>query len=275
MRISARTVGIVLLLSSCAAACHGTSQSPDHDDVIGFNSSLPILWGESDDFRDMLDVRRKAHWAAEALADHGRIVPLDTLADGSGRVPLSNGGLLVMAQPRALSPQENVALDSWVRGGGRLLLFADPFLTQHSRYALGDPRRPSGMAMLSPILAHWGLELQFDADQPASQHSVTIDGVSLPVELPGRFRLLGIYGDERSGVMAGNGVPSSVPAGKVGDAPAPCVLDTSRILADCRVGRGRVLAIADAHLFDDEHGQDATERRNALVSLISRLKNGD
>ena len=49
-----------------------------------------------------------------------------------------------------------------MRGGGRVLLFADPMLTRHSAFALGDRRRPQDVVLLSPILARWRLELQFD-----------------------------------------------------------------------------------------------------------------
>ena len=66
----------------------------------------------------------------------------------------------MMIQPRPLSPQENVALDNWVAAGGRLLLFADPALTEDSAFAIGDRRRPQDVVLLSPILARWGLELE-------------------------------------------------------------------------------------------------------------------
>ncbi|MEW9854302.1 Gldg family protein [Novosphingobium sp. M1R2S20] len=164
----------------------------------------------------------------------GRVVPLDTLAGPDGKLSLPRNGLLILAQPRALSPDENVALDAWVRSGGRLLLFADPMLTADSEYPLGDPRRPQSMAMLSPILTHWGVELEFDVDQPAGERAAEIFGATLPVNLPGQFRVL----------------PDS-----------NCRIEGGGLAVDCKIGEGRVIAIADAALFDgDNAGRDAPLR---------------
>ena len=120
---------------------------------------------------------------------------LDTLAQGGANGGLSRISLLVMAQPRALSPQENVALDAWVRGGGRLLLFADPMLTHDSAFAVGDRRRPQDIFMLSPILSHWGLALAFDDAQPPGAKMAQVMGGTMPVALPGRFSTSGTTGD--------------------------------------------------------------------------------
>ena len=50
-----------------------------------------------------------------------------------------------MAQPLAQAPENLVALDDWVRGGGRVLLLADPMLEWPSKRPLGDPLRPPPM----------------------------------------------------------------------------------------------------------------------------------
>ena len=54
--------------------------------------------------------------------------PLDTLSpvpalspDAPDTDPLAGLERLAVIQPRGLSPADNVALDQWVRGGGRLL----------------------------------------------------------------------------------------------------------------------------------------------------------
>lgn len=174
------------------------------------------------------------------LAGRGRVVPLDTLAGPSGSLPLPSDALLVLAQPRPLMPEENVALDAWVRHGGRLLLFADPMLTASSRLPLGDLRGPQWVAMLSPILRHWGLELQFDPAQPAGERMVDVTGTLLPVNSAGRFAV---------------------------SRHARCRLQGGAIVAECRIGKGRVLAIADAAVFD---GDDAG-RSTAVAALLSRL----
>jgi hypothetical protein len=188
------------------------------DSRIGLFTSLPILWDEAPDIAAMLRPERTPHWARRVLEKHGRVVALDTLTG------LAGFDRLVLAQPRPLSPLENVALDQWVRAGGRVLLLADPALTEESAYALGDRRRPQDIAMLSPILARWGLILEFDDDQPVGEQRPDVMGVPVPVVLAGRFRLTG--GGEQ------------------------CRLWGEGVAASCGVGKGRVIALADAALLE-------------------------
>lgn len=215
--------------------------------MIGLASSLPLVWGESGDIRGQLAGAAAPHWAMAVLNARGRVVPLDTLAGAQG-LALPADALLVLAQPRPLSPDENVALDAWVRSGGRLLLLADPMLTAHSAFALGDPRRPETIVMVSPILRHWGLELQFDPEQPDAEQRVNVFGTMLPVRLAGSFSV----------------------------APqARCRLSAAAHAADCAIGKGRVIAVADAALLDQEHEDerdgDNAGRVAALGSLLDLL----
>lgn len=206
---------------------------------MGLFTSLPILWGEAASATDLLRADAPPHWARAVLARHGAVRPLDTLADLDGLT------LLVLAQPRPLSPQENVTLDRWVRGGGRVLLFADPMLTQHSAFALGDRRRPQDVVLLSPILARWGLALQFDEDQSADEREVAVFGAAIPVVLPGRFGLApGTRG---------------------------CRLEAAGLAARCQIGRGQVLAIADAALLDNGDPASGKAHAAALDQLMEAL----
>ena len=102
------------------------------DKPIGLFTSLPLLWSDSPELGSELRGDRPPHWAKAVLARQGRVVPLDMLTSQPGASPLAGLSELVIAQPRALSPAENVALDNWVRGGGRLLLLADPAWTEES-----------------------------------------------------------------------------------------------------------------------------------------------
>lgn len=202
--------------------------------------TLPILWQESDSLSDRLEPGAAGHWAEAVLRRSGRLTPLDALD------PLPAGlDVLVMAQPRPLSPQENVALDAWVRAGGRVLLFADPMLTQHSRFALGDPRRPHAMVMLSPILAHWGLELQFDDSQAGGERIVRLLQHDVPVNLPGRL------------VRAETG--------------GSCDVLAMGLAADCPIGRGRALVLADAAVLEPVGAAQISAREAVLDSLLDRL----
>ncbi|MET1755440.1 DUF4350 domain-containing protein [Novosphingobium sp. RD2P27] len=238
---AARTTCTALLALALAACGAKPVEVPVSEPLtIGISTSLPLLWSESGDIRGQLAQQAPAHWASGLLDAKGQVAPLDTLADAEGRLPLPQDALLVLAQPQALTPQENVALDAWVRGGGRLLLFADPMLTSHSAFPLGDPRRPQAIAMLSPILRHWGLELEFDADQPSGERLANAYGVQLPVDLPGRFRIA---------------------------TETQCRPEADALVVECAIGEGRVLAVGDAALFD---GDDAG-RAAALDALIDRI----
>jgi hypothetical protein len=202
---------------------------------MGLFTSLPIWWSEADDMAGRLSAPQNPHWARPVLEEAHRVVLLDTLLSPEGF------GDLVMAQPRPLAPQENVALDGWVRGGGHLLLFADPMLTWESRFALGDRRRPQDTVLLSPILAHWGLALRFDPGQPGGLRENT--GTGLPVRLAG-----------------------ALVARPGGD--AACRIEQDALLAECRIGAGRALIVADAAVL--EPIEPSAGRARKLRALMGR-----
>ena len=232
-----RLIFLLLGLALAAIAWAGMLRSSVSDEPLGLFTSLPILWSEEGDVAAELGGGEPAHWARAVLARKGRVVALDML----DRERLKRLDCLILAQPRALAPEENVALDEWVRGGGRLLLFADPALTQESHLAISDPRRPQAMVMLSPILGRWGLELRFDDAQPFGESEREVLSVRVPVNLPGHFAL------------------------KPG---APCELLSENLVARCAIGKGRVLVLADAALL--EPAETFLSREAALTSLIDQ-----
>jgi hypothetical protein len=117
-------------------------------------SALPLMWGEGDP-ADILNGRAKR----STLLDGLDVRAIDVISAAT----LGNDPLIV-AQPRAMSPEELVAVDSWVRNGGRALVFADPLLKWPSRYALGDPRRAPPVTLLDPLLTHWGVAVDVKSD---------------------------------------------------------------------------------------------------------------
>jgi len=262
MRRAARIPGLLpalaaaLLLSGCSPSQGGSgdragTRGPEGR-TVGLFTSLPILWAESQDVAGLLSGAAPPHWAIATFRQAGTVTALDTLAvrkdavaGPAGSASLADVDLLVMAQPRALAPQENVALDQWVRGGGKLLLFADPMLTQGSAFAIGDRRRPEDMVMLSPILARWGLALEFDDAQPAGERrAATLDG-DVIVSMAGRF----------------------VRSGRSGD----CVPRDGGLVALCRIGAGRVVALADAAVLETGLPESIPARREAVLRLLSAL----
>ncbi len=186
---------------------------------MGIMGTIPVYWGEAEGLDDLLSGAHP-HWARAAVERDYELRPLDNLESAA----LAGLDLLLLAQPRALTARENVALDRWVRDGGRLLLFADPMLTGESHFPLGDRRRPQDVILLSPLLAHWGLRLEFVEDQPAEPRLVAVEGVELPLRLPGRFARE--------------------------DAGNACDLAGEGALARCPIGLGRAVMLADAALLD-------------------------
>jgi hypothetical protein len=228
--------------AACAAHAE-TAPAPQ----LGLMGTIPIYWGEADDLGGWLSGRGHRHWARGVLESRWRLVPLDRLDGGALNARGADGlGQLLLAQPRGLSASENVALDTWVRAGGHLLLFADPMLTGPSRFAIGDRRRPQDVILLSPILGHWGLTLQFADDQPAGADLREIAGTPIPVNLPGRF------------VLHAEG--------------AGCTLEAAGLLASCTIGQGKVLVLADAAVLDigPENGPVDATAAAALLALAER-----
>lgn len=210
-------------------------QAATADQRLGLFTSLPILWAEQPDLRDVLAKPAPPHWAKAVLARHGRIVAFDTLLD------LSRVNVLVIAQPRPLAAEENVALDRWVRSGGRLLLFADPMLTEESAFPLGDRRRPQDVVLLSPILARWGLELRFDEAQPDGVREIA--GEALAVHLAGQW------------------------AATIGGADSHCRIGADALVARCAIGKGRAMLVADAAVLEAQgSGNARAEKLDAMIA---------
>ena len=182
--------------------------------------TIPIYWGEAAGIDEMLSGAAEPHWARQVLERDFTLAPLDYL-DAEA---LAGHDYLLLAQPRGLTGEENVALDAWVRAGGNLLLFADPLITAESRFPLGDRRRPQDTVLLSPILTRWGLDLQFDGAQDTDLQMREFAGFPLPVQMAGRLAPL----------MPG----------------AACTLEAEGVVAWCRIGSGHALIVADAAVID-------------------------
>ncbi|MCB2083552.1 MAG: ABC transporter [Sphingomonadaceae bacterium] len=228
--------GLVLLTVLGVSAW---SLLPREDDrqPLGLVTSLPIYWSEATSLEGMLADGQEEHWARALIEERYLIEPLDTLSS-QGKAGHPGDGLagldrLLLAQPNALPPADLVALDNWLRGGGKALILADPMLTEHSDFALGDRRRPQGIAMIDPLLARWGLALQFDPDQQRGPREAALTGPvkgELVVDLPGTL-------------VAWDG---SAVAGE-------CAIHDGGLLAQCKVGKGTAIVLADAAILDREN----------------------
>lgn len=188
-------------------------------------SSLPLIYGDQGDMATVIAGQADPHPLYTALnAAHDLVV-----ADALDATVLTGADLVLLVQPRALPPEALVVLDGYVRSGGRLLLFADPVLEWPSRLGLGDPRGPLRSTLISPLLAHWGLELV----NPDSD-SVRLPQAGAVLHHPGQFlQKLGMAGDGR------------------------CVISEEGHVARCRPGDGQAILVADADLLNRAQASDS------------------
>jgi hypothetical protein len=198
------------------------SAMPLQGAAMGASYSLPAL--------DSVGMRSPL-W--QALDRRLRLRPLDALEPATLR-PLS---VLFLAQPRLLAPQELVALDAWLRGGGRAVVLADPLLHWPDPRPLGHPARAPLTSLLDPLLGHWGLRLE-----PAE-----IDVASDPVERRALVSggLLQLSGSSRFTRLGHGGA---------------CTLTEQGLIARCRIGAGEALLVADADWINDTLWTLAPER---------------
>jgi hypothetical protein len=252
--------GLLALVGCNPAPADELAAPTDSAAPLGLMTSLPLYWGEGADVADLAAGRGGVPWQRAALETRYAIRPLDTLSpvpalspDAPDSDPLAGLTRLAVIQPRGLSPSDNVALDRWVRGGGRLLLALDPALTGAYDLPLGDPRRPVDAALIPPVVERWGLAVSFDEGQTPVVTYVPLS--------------------ETTEVGAGGGArPVPFPlalAGRIAldAATADCVLQADAAMAVCRVGRGRVTLIADAALF--EHAELAGTDGAGLLAVMA------
>jgi hypothetical protein len=161
-------------------------------------TALPLMWGEGDP-GDVLSGRAKR----SAMLNGLQVNAIDRVSAATlGR------DILVVAQPRAMTPEEFVVLDSWVREGGQAVIFADPRLDWPSRHALGDPRRAPPVTLLDPLLTHWGVRLDLTSGSAGAWQRgpcAAVDAITIDCRL-GKGRALLIADadllDDRTGDRA-------------------------------------------------------------------------
>jgi len=189
-------------------------------------TSLPIVFGE----RFSIDGHGSP--ALDALERHYRVVPISVTDTDS----LRHGGLLLMAHPLAQPAEALVDLDSWVRGGGRVLLLADPALDWHSERPFGDRLRPPPMFADTGLLGHWGVSLRS------------------PEERGPKLRELGAR---------------QILTASPGELSGRCPISPDGLVARCAVGAGRATIVADADFLDVGGLGGPTEHN--LEALIAEL----
>ena len=173
--------------------------------------------------------------ALDALKTRYAVIPIATTEAKA----LSQARLLLMAHPLAQPAEALVELDAWVRGGGRLLLLADPRLDWPSKRPLGDNLRPPPAFADTGLLAHWGLRLD-SPDKPG------------PVERELGGRKVLVWS------------PGSI-SGR-------CAIGGDGFVARCRIGKGQATVAADADFLNVEQLDGAQHNLQALLAELERLE---
>ncbi|MEY3984623.1 MAG: hypothetical protein RLZ59_68 [Pseudomonadota bacterium] len=228
--------GLVAALAVLCGACSAGSPAPKPK--LHILTALPLFWGEGD-VADVLQNRTAPAPSLTALSASWDVVALD-MADARALHPVQT---LLLIQPPRLAPAELVALDAWVRQGGRVVILADPDLRWPQQRPIGDPRRAPVTTLLSPLYRHWGLDLQPDAMGSPPRHAriaawtIALPGSGQWVRASGRCRL-----------------------------PDPA-------LAYCQLGKGGAVLIADADFLQPEGDAAAQARAIAAINGLLTDKN--
>lgn len=231
----ALAVAIVAALAVAIASSTGgprplPPRPPEKRPTLLLLTSLPLLFGEG------FSLQQTGSPALKALETRYRVIAISV----SDPPELAKGRLLMMAHPLAQPPEDLVALDQWVRRGGRVLLFADPMLEWPSQRPLGDPLRPPPMFMDTGLLGHWGLRL--DAPDKRGSRMEKLGGMDVMTVSPGQ-----LFGS--------------------------CAISHDRLVAHCSIGSGRATIVADADLLDAGRlGREASHNLDGMLEELAKLE---
>ncbi|WP_219893852.1 GldG family protein [Aquisediminimonas profunda] len=228
----------VLAAALFLAACRQGAAEPVGSRIV-FMTALP-LFPASAAPAEILNGPDQRAAIIRALAARHHIIPIARL-DEKALV----GSMLIVAQPRGLAGEELVALDAWVRQGGKALIFSDPELVWPSELPFGDPRRAPPIGLLDPLLSHWGLEL-----------------VSPAMNDDGPVKRIGV----------GKFVVAVAWAGKWRTDNPDCKIESDAFIAACRIGKGQVVLVADADMLDERLWQSSgSDNESAVLDMVSRV----
>lgn len=236
LRLALTAIGLLaLLILAGGLLSRGKNAAPMRDQRVLLLTGLPIIWGQGA-VEDVLGGKTSPAAAYRWLAENYTLEPVDRITPEN----LSRNAVALLAQPRALDPEALVALDGWVRGGGRAFIFADPLLRWPAHFPLGDRRAPPAMTLLDPLLDHWGLRLDLQSLDPRA-----------PVET-------------RS-LAGGNTIALRAP-GVLHSSNSACTIEGQGLVARCTIDKGAAIIVADADLFADALWQHPNSDAPAAIA---------
>jgi hypothetical protein len=222
-------LAFVLFAAGALAVAGRRNAATDEKPTLMLLTSLPIVFGEQ------FAIDGGGSPALQALESRYRVRSISVTSPGE----LRSGNLLLMAHPLAQTAENLVALDEWVRRGGRVMLLADPMLEWPSERPLGDPLRPAPMFSDTGLLARWGLRL--DTPEKPGPKMQKLAELQVMTDSPGTLH-------------------------------GSCRTSADRLMADCQVGKGRAIVVADADFVRaDQLGGAAGNNLKALLALLDEL----
>lgn len=181
-------------------------------------TSLPLRWSGSDDFTAILAGASVDDPALRQLEALGPLMVVDRL-DGLSLNPKAS---LLLLHPRALTPQDLVAVDAHIGSGGRAVILADALSSWPLPHALGDGRNPPITSLLTPLLDHWGIRLDaVPHGKEANEVRLFLSGKQLRLMSAGRFSAM----------------------------PDSCQAMGGGFVLNCTMGRGEIWLVGDADLL--------------------------
>lgn len=184
---------------------------------VALLTGLPIVWASEPSVADILAGSAIPSPVLVALRERHPVIPIDSVI----ATPLDRMTVLLVAHPPGLAPGELAAIDAFVRGGGRALVLADALSSWPPEHPLGDARNPAITSLLGPLLSHWGLALEIAHER---RQTLFDKGTRVRLESPGRL------------VATARG----------------CTVRVEGLVADCTIGRGKALVVADADFLRPE-----------------------
>jgi hypothetical protein len=217
---------VLLLIFASLWSYFASAQPEDKKPILGLTSTLPLRWGEGG-ISDIGSLSNNPLPAYLRLSKKYQVKLIDEVT----RPSMRKYSRVLMAQPRSFAPSEFAALDEWVRAGGYLVVLSDPALQWESVYPLGDKRRPLFTSLFSPIFSHWGLEMVLLMETSTNgENVIELENQSIRTVTVGAWQPL----------------PKST---------AICTIKNNAVLADCKIGKGRAVLLADADMLNEEYWQ--------------------
>lgn len=210
---------LALSLFACAEPEHPAAVE-DAKPVLGLVTSLPLVFST----QFSLEGGSPLLSALEEDYEVRALAATDTAS-------LAGIDVLFMAHALPQTAENLVALDEWVRGGGDVLLLADPLLAWDVGLPMGHPQAPPYYFGDTGLLGHWGLALEG------------------PVE------------DEELAGVAVRGAGRFTPTDKA------CSVEAQGFIARCQVGEGDAALIADADFLEQGSPESIALVKAQIASL--------